>query len=171
MPAPSSTPFYRGRWTSEPNPPSPSGRGGIGPSWIRSGAQSGSWLWRAAGACAQGRRVRFCAGGSPMRPRACSLSSNVRAAMSLRRPAALRQFHTSHRYCERAVRCQAGCCSIRACNHARSSPVSMRPWTRIGSTAPTIYPSGRFESSKKMSKLQGTGTPCPATRWDKRPPS
>ncbi|MDI9382187.1 MAG: hypothetical protein QM845_15145, partial [Verrucomicrobiota bacterium] len=41
-----------------------------------------------------------------------------------------------------------------ACNHARSSPVSVRPWTRIGSTAPTIYPSGRFESSKKMSKLQ-----------------
>jgi hypothetical protein len=35
-----------------------------------------------------------------------------------------------------------------------SPRLSVRPWTRIGSTAPTIYPSGRFESSKKMSKLQ-----------------
>ena len=59
------------------------------------------------------------------------------------------QFQAWHRCCERAVRCQAGCCSIRACNHARSSPVSVRPWTRIGSTAARIYPSGRFEFSEK----------------------
>ena len=39
----------------------------------------------------------FWGGGSSIKPRACSFKSNVRAAMSLSRPAPLRQFQSWHR--------------------------------------------------------------------------
>ena len=56
-----------------------------------------SRLGKPGGAWAQGRRVRLWGGGSWTSPRACSFKSIVRAAMSLSRPAPLRQFHSWHR--------------------------------------------------------------------------
>jgi hypothetical protein len=113
---------------------------------IASGSSSG---WTMGGACARGRVVRLRGGGNSIRPRACSFKSNVRAAMSLSRPAPLRQFHRSHNSRDRAVRCQSGCCAINPRTSPRSSPESVRPCRQIASTAPTIYAIARRESSGK----------------------
>ena len=101
------------------------------------------------GACAQGRPVRVWGGGNSIKPLAWSFKSNVRAAMSLSRPAPLRQFQSSHRRRESAVRCQSGCCTINARNSVKSSPESVRPWRQIGSTALRFYAIPGREFSRK----------------------
>jgi len=61
---------------------------------LRAGSHSGS---KTGGACAHGRLVRVWGGGNLIIPRAWSFKSKVRAAMSLSRPAPLRQFQSSQR--------------------------------------------------------------------------
>jgi len=111
--------------------------------WAAPPAEKSAELARTAGPYGSGAAVTQSNPGPGVSKATCG------AAMSLSRPAPLRQFQSSHRRRESAVRCQPGCCAIKARNSVRSSLESVRPWRQIGSTALRFYVIRGPESRRK----------------------